>query len=219
MIGARWYASILLVFAARWMVGLPSVGADETSSDRLITFEGKQWRTSGAERVEVEKHAGQELLFVEGSNRTFTYLPDVAFQNGAIEVDFACQPRTVPGVAFHLRAQGDRRDEVLFNRWPASDQQMRIHVEQAVVTRRDGTATILNVRMPRQSSPSVDLPEGFVWFHVKLQIDGGQLRVFLNGSEQADFEVGSMFDEDASGAVGVCGGGFYFANFRYVTRP
>jgi UDP-N-acetyl-D-mannosaminuronic acid transferase (WecB/TagA/CpsF family) len=108
---------------------------------------------------------------------------------------------------------------IIFNRWPGKDQDKSDIVEQAVVTRRNGTVLVLNIRGSGQDSIP-DRMDGPEWFHAKVVVQGDGVKVYLNGGEEPSIEVGAVFDGDRKGVLGLCGGGglgFYFANFRYNT--
>lgn len=188
---------------------------EPTSERQTIEFEGKQWVTNLADEVTIVEHRGTTALRVRGRNDTYVYLADVEVQDGTIEVDIANEPRSKPGVGFRGCYGGTRYDKIVFSRRGGRTGDGNEVVEQAVVTRRDGTFVFLSIRIPERDDvggkPNLD-----EWFHVKIVFHGKDVEVYLNGSNKPCIEVGAMFDDLGAGTLGVCGTGFCFANFRYT---
>ncbi len=199
------------------MLGSTAFATDyEPSTLRdTIEFEGRQWRCDLADEVVVVEYRGKTALRVRGGPTAAVYLPEVEFQDGVIEVDFATPGRSAPGIGFRGHDNGMWHNEIKFNRWPGENQDKRVVVEQAVVTRRANTVLLLNTRGPGFSSIR-DKTEGPDWFHVKVVVQGDRVQVYLNGDEEPTFEVGAVFDGNRSGALGLCGGDFFFKNFKYT---
>ncbi len=189
---------------------------DEAAVGRTtIEFEGNRWECHSADRVAVQEYRGKTVLRVDGGHDTAVYLPDVEFQDGTIEVDMATTGRSVPGIGFRGRDDGDWRNQIIFIHQRASVQNDSDFVEQAVVTRRTNTVLVLHIRKSVQDGVRNSANWGG-WFHVKVIIKGGHVVVFLNGSEEPSFEVGAMFDANEKGVLGLCGGNFCFTNFQYT---
>ena len=192
---------------------------EPSSSGSTIAFEGRNWRHDVADQVSVEEYRGKTALHLYGGPDNSVYLPEVEFQDGTIEVDFATVDRSTPGIGFRGRDNGTWCSKILFNHWPGNDQDHGEFVEQAVVTRRSGTVLVLNIRGSGQDSLP-DGTDGPEWFHVKVVVQGDGAKVYLNGAEEPSIEVGAVFDRNRKGVLGLCGGGgggSYFANFRYNT--
>ena len=189
---------------------------EAASGEKTIEFEGKQWVTDLADRVTVEEYRGTTALCVRGRNDSYVYLPDVEFQDGTIEVDIAIEPRSVPGIGFRGRDDGKWYDKIMIDRRRGEPRDPNEMVEQAVVTRRNGTLVLLRVGTPRQDGLGKK-PDLYEWFHLKVAIRGKDVKVYLNGNEEPSIEVGGMFDDIGRGTLGVCGRDFYFANFRYTS--
>jgi len=206
----------VLTFGAATIAVLGSTTfAQPTSSPNTIEFEGKKWECHSADRVAVKEYRGKTALRIYGGYDTAAYLPDVEFHDGTIEVDMAALDRSLPGIGFRGRDNGNWCSKILFNHWRGEDQDQGEFVEQAVVTRRNGTVLVLNIRGSGQDNTR-DRMDGPDWFHVKAVIQADKVKVYLNGSEEPSIELGAMFDGNEKGVLGLCGGGFYFANFRYT---
>ncbi len=190
---------------------------EPASERKTIEFEGRQWVTDLARVVTVKEHQGTTALCVRGRSDAYVYLADVELQDGTIELDIATEPRSMPGIGFRGRDDGNRYDKIMFARWRGASQDETEVVEQVVVTRRSGTLGLLRVRIPVPDGVG-EKPDLHEWFHVKVAFRGKEVKVYLNGSEDPCVELGSMFDDVGKGTLGVCGTDFYFANFRYTAN-
>ena len=193
------------------------------AGDRLSTvpdtveFEGRRWRYHSIRRAVVKEYRGKTALCVNGQRSDgAVYLPGIEFRDGVIEVDMATPDRSAPGIGFRGRDKGKWRNRIMFSRRRGRSQDRRGVVEQAVVTRKASTVLLLNIEESRYYGLSEELG-GYDWFHVKIVVQGDTIRVYLNGGQKPSVVVGAMFDGDQKGVLGLCGGDFYFANFKYTT--
>ncbi len=211
---------LLIGTAVAIALGSMALAAErETSfSPTTIEFEGRRWAHDATGRFAVEEYRGKTALRLCGGYDASICLPDVEFKDGVIEVDLAALSRSTPGIGFRGRDNGKWCNRVTFNHWLRKGQVADI-LEQAVVTRKNGTVLVLNLRGPGPDG-SRESWDGPGWFHAKVVVLGDTVKVYLNGSEEPAIELGAVFDKDRKGMLGLCGGGgggFYFANFRYVT--
>lgn len=190
--------------------------AQPIPSPNTIEFEGNELEYHSADPVAVteEEYRGKTALRIYGGYDTAVYLPDVEFQDGTIEVDIAPLDRLIPGIGFRGRDDETWCNKILLNHWRGKKKDQGEFVEQAVVTRRNGTVLILNIRRSGRDN-SHDMMDGPAWFHVKAVIQADKVKVYLNGSDEPSIELGAMLDGNERGVLGLCGGG-YFANFQYT---
>lgn len=211
---------VRLIAVATWFLLLGTPGTASAEPDQTIEFEGVKWSIHQADRVFVEQHEGRQALFIGGSSRTRLFLPDVKFRNGTVEADFAIRPRAIPGIATFQEAGGDPACRVMFFRHFSRSKSVADNVvEQAVVTRRNGSAVVLTIRdeVVRDGLAGRQLSH---WFHVKLEIKDDKLRVFIDDHPKPVFELrGIMWDGNGGSLIGVCGGGFYLSNFQVQSSP
>jgi len=191
-----------------------TVFAQPTSSPKTIEFEGRKWECHSADRIVVQKYRGKTALRIFGGYDTAVYLPDVEFQDGTIEVDIAPLDRLLPGIGIRGCDDGTWCNKILLNHWRGKNQDQGEFLEQAVVTRRNGTVLVLNIRRSGQDNTR-DRMDGPDWFHVKAVLQADKVKVYLNGSDEPSIELGAMLDGNEKGVLGLCGGG-YFANFQYT---
>ncbi len=105
---------------------------------------------------------------------------------------------------------------ILFNCWSGSGKGGEMTVEQAVVTRRSNMVALLNIRVPPHDSAGRK-QETHDWFHVKLVIQGDNVKLYLDTNQEPSLELGAMLNETERGTLGFFGSEFVFANFRYTT--
>jgi len=195
----------ILTFGAAMIAVLGSaVFAQPTSPPNTIEFEGKKWECHSADRVAVKEYRGKTALRIFGGYDTAVYLPDVEFQDGTIEVDIAPMDRLIPGIGIRGRDNGTWCNKILLNHWRGENQGQCEFVEQAVVTRRNGTVLVLNIRRSGQDNTR-DRMDGPDWFHVKAVIQADKVKVYLNGSDEPSIELGAMLDGNEKGVLGLCG--------------
>ncbi|MHB0956940.1 MAG: hypothetical protein ACYC0X_13460 [Pirellulaceae bacterium] len=200
------------------VIGVTALALDNEPllRQRTIKFEGKEWKHSAVGEVTAEKYREKmALCLYEGGDKNFVYLPDIEFQNGTIEVDIAAFGRSLPGIGFRGCDEGSWRNKIVFNRWRGIQATPYDVVQQAVVTHKIGTVLLLNIERSEQEDTHQS-PGVCEWFHVKIVIQGSNMKVHLNGREEPSIEVGAMFDENEKGVIGLCGGDCGFANFRYT---
>jgi hypothetical protein len=180
-----------------------------SDAQRRVEFEGRQWVADADSNLAVRKFRGRPALNVRGGVHTYAYLADVDFRDGTIEVDMAAGPRGVPGVAFRGSQDAKHVDRVAFRSSAPDSLPAETAVEQAVITRRDGTFVFLRM------SSGIEVTK---WFHVKVVVLGEKMEVYLNDAEEPVFIVDKILDGETRGTVGVWGlQDVYFANFQYTS--
>jgi hypothetical protein len=155
---------------------------------------------------------------------SFAIVKDATFLDGSIEVDLAGQPaagagggaRGFIGIAFRL--QGDGRYEYIYLRptnGRADDQVRRNHSTQ-YSAHPDFDFARARKEAPEKYESYVDLQPG-VWTKYRIEIDGRNARLFVNGSEQPCLIVNDMKLEPKAGAVALWvgpGTEGYFSNLK-----
>jgi hypothetical protein len=206
-------ASGMLLSILLGSTALPADNQSPTQQD-AITFEEKGWELHEVTRAAVEDYRGKTALRVQGQHTdSSVFLPGVEFKDGTIEVDIAALDRTQPGIGFRGRAGGMWRNEIIFNFWPVKGERAAKHLEQAVLTRKDNTVLVLNIRQSARD----DVRCSVKWFHVKIVVRESKVQIYLDGNGRPSIEMGNVFDETQRGAIGLFGGDFYFANFSYTS--
>jgi hypothetical protein len=159
---------------------------------------------------------------------SYAIVKDASFRDGAIEVDLAGQPaagagegaRGFIGVAFRLQADG--RYEYIYLRptnGRADDQIRRNHSTQ-YSSHPDFDFARLRKEAPEKYESYVDLQPG-VWTRYKIEVDGRNARLYVNGAEQPCLIVNDLKLEPREGRVALWVGPEtegYFSNLKIATK-
>ena len=180
---------------------------------KQIEFEGKTWKADLAKEVEVVEYMGKTALHVVGAEQTYVFLPHVEFTDGVIECDIA-GPR-FSGLGFRGREAGKRVEKVYFRPFNSGTEKHENTVQYAVIGHPEGGWRHLRENFPGKYETGADLKPN-TWFHVKLEIKGKAVKVFVNGKKEPVLTVDPMLDGESKGTVGVWGWDTYFANFKFT---
>jgi hypothetical protein len=159
---------------------------------------------------------------------SYAIVKDASFRDGAIEVDLAGQPaagagegaRGFIGVAFRLQADG--RYEYIYLRptnGRADDQIRRNHSTQ-YSSHPDFDFARLRKEAPEKYESYVDLQPG-VWTRYKIEVDGRNARLYVNGAEQPCLIVNDLKLEPREGRVALWVGPEtegYFSNLKIAAK-
>jgi hypothetical protein len=179
--------------------------ADATHEPALteVPFDSGRWSAADAPPAP-DASAGDTTWIVHG----LALLRDVDLADGVIEFDV--RSRNSPTVVFH--AQSSQEYEMVYLRMGQSDtpvalQYVPVHrrfVPWRLYAEDQGTATIDSLGQN----------------HVRLEIRGRELRVFVNGAPTPNL-VATLRHPSRSGAIGVSslGGTDRFSHFRYAALP
>ena len=213
MTGTR--ASLLFLLA------VPLAGQ---SADRL---EGKN--VSIAQTNFKDRSAVQLIAAADAPNAaSYAVVKDVLFRDGAIEVDLAGQPaagagsgaRGFIGIAFRLQADG--RYEYIYLRptnGRADDQVRRNHSTQ-YSSHPDFDFARSRKEAPEKYESYVDLQPG-VWTKYRIEVEGRNARLYVNGAEQPCLIVSDLKLEPQEGRVALWvgpGTEGYFSNLKIAPR-
>lgn len=162
--------------------------------------------------------AGGGVVVFEGSS----------FHNGIIEVDVAGKPqanapalaRGFVGIAFRVPPDASRYDYVYVRptNGRADDQERRNHSTQ-YASFPDNEWLKLRTEFPGKYESYVDLIPG-EWTHLKIEVDGVKMRLYVNGASQPTLLVNDLKLGDGSGSVALwigVGTEAYFANLKLTS--
>jgi hypothetical protein len=159
---------------------------------------------------------------------SYAVVKDASFLNGAIEVDLAGQPaagagegaRGFIGIAFRL--QGDGKYEYIYLRptnGRADDQVRRNHSTQYSAY-PDFDFDVSRRQAPGKYESYVDLQPG-VWTKYKIEVEGRNARLYVNGAEQPCLIVSDLKHEPKAGGVALWvgpGTEGYFSNLKVTAK-
>lgn len=158
---------------------------------------------------------GGGVVLLEGSS----------FHNGTIEVNVAGMPqanapasaRGFVGIAFRVPPGASRFDYVYIRptNGRADDQERRNHSTQ-YASFPDNEWLKLRTESPGKYESYTDLIPG-EWTHLKIEVNGVRMRLYVNGASQPTLLVNDLKLGDGSGAIALwigLGTEAYFANLR-----
>lgn len=167
----------------------------------------------------------QVIAKADAANATsYAVVKGASFRDGTIEVDLAGQPAAGAGAAARgfigiaFRMQPDGRYEYIYLRptnGRADDQVRRNHSTQ-YSSYPDFDFARSRQEAPEKYESYVDLQPG-VWTRYKIEVDGRQARLYVNGAEQPCLIVNDLKLDPQKGSVALWvgpGTEGYFANLR-----
>ncbi len=168
-----------------------------------VPFSAKEWSFIEREPIQFETKLGKEALYLNGQ----ASLQRVNFQDGTIEVEFmANKPRAFAGIQF--RAQDGSNYETFYVRLHKSG-----FLDAVQYTPEFNGESNWQLYREHQAAVSFDPKQ---WNHLKLEIRGSNLKVFLNDSTEPILVVDNLRRDDKEGFIGIQSFlGAYFSNFKY----
>jgi hypothetical protein len=215
---------VLAVVSRASLSALLAVPLAAQSADRLA---GKN--ASIAQTNYQGRSAIQVIAAPDAPNATsYAVVKDVLFHDGTIEVDLAGRPgagagsgaRGFIGIAFRLQADG--RYEYIYLRptnGRADDQVRRNHSTQ-YSSHPDFDFARSRQEAPEKYESYVDLQPG-VWTKYKIEIEGRNARLYVNGAEQPCLIVNDLKLEPREGGVALWvgpGTEGYFSNLKITAK-
>ena len=163
-----------------------------------------------------------------GTGGGMVLLEGTAFHNGTIEVDVAGTPqanapaatRGFVGIAFRVPPAAAKYDYVYIRptNGRADDQKRRNHSTQYASFPDNEWLKLRNESPGKYESYTDLIPSE--WTHLKIEVDGLKIRLYVNGATQPTLLVNDLKPGDTTGAlapwIGV-GTEAYFANLRVET--
>ena len=217
------FTSVMTTALALLLV-LVAVPLEAQTADRLVGKNVSIAQTNYKGRSAVKVAANPDAA----NATSYALLKDVTFRDGVIEVDLAGQPaaganagaRGFIGIAF--RIQGDGRYEYIYLRptnGRADDQVRRNHSTQY------SSYPDFDFARSRQESPEkyesyVDLQPG-VWTRYKIEVQGRNARLYVNGAEQPCLIVNDLKLDPRDGGVALWvgpGTEGYFSNLKITAK-
>jgi hypothetical protein len=217
------FTSVMTTALALLLV-LVAVPLEAQTADRLVGKNVSIEQTNFKGRSAIKIVANPDAA----NAASYALLKDVTFHDGVIEVDLAGQPaaganagaRGFIGIAF--RIQGDGRYEYIYLRptnGRADDQVRRNHSTQY------SSYPDFDFARSRQESPEkyesyVDLQPG-VWTRYKIEVQGRNARLYVNGAEQPCLIVNDLKLAPRDGGVALWvgpGTEGYFSNLKITAR-
>lgn len=184
-----------------------------------VTFQGRTW-VSFADKAEASTYQAKEALHVSTKGGGMVYLKDAEIADGIIEADIAKGPFT--GIVF--RGQDSQHADCIYFRPQAAVGQgeARDHVVQHCAWGDPKTEwSHLRKNFPGKYEAYADVPADG-WFHARLELNGLQIKVFVNHATKPCLIVEKALSGQARGKLGLWAWDGYFSNLTYspaVSQP
>ncbi len=149
------------------------------------------------------------------------FVTDLEFQNGTIEADLIgpIEPddRTFVGIAFRIDPTNTKQHELIYFRPFNSGTERHLHTVQYVATNTIYDWPYLREHFPGVYEAGATIANN-VWFHVRLEVDGTTVQVFVNTDTKPVLVVKDLKLGDHRGRVGFWGYPGAFANLKVTPR-
>lgn len=167
-----------------------------------------QW-VYDAERVAVgwsKKFRKADEMVQTLGRGTVAYPKDLQFRDGVIECDMA--GGAYLGISFRIReVEGKRLSEDIYFRISGNERPKTVQYYPHGKLKQDELH-----RPPYEQA--IRLIEQNEWFHVKIEVQGRQARVFLDHSQKPVQVIEDLMHDHTDGSVGVRSWGGRFANLK-----
>jgi sugar lactone lactonase YvrE len=161
----------------------------------VIDFESDSWQLINAE---IQDHLGRQCL--AGA----AVLKDVEFENGVIEVDVAVDgSRSYPGIIFRMQSNAD------YERFYIRPHRAGLYPDALQYTPVFKQVAGWQLYNGPGYTAAVDMADN-EWVHVKMEVQGTQARVYMNGALKHGVSRGTI------GVLGPNDGTACFSDFKYT---
>lgn len=196
---------------------IESSRAQEIQPDLKRIPEGSGWRGNVSSAKLFDKDGAPALEFTG-----LIWIDGYDFDSGTIEFDArgkSAQPQgSFIGVAFRI-VDATNYDAVYFRpfNFHAADAQARSHSVQYMSIPNWPWPKLRQEKKGQFEKPIEPAPDGDAWFHAKVAVEGGQVKVFVNNEAEPSLVAKELSDRDG-GSVGLwCTGYGALANVK-ITR-
>lgn len=187
--------------------------------DLAAVSEGAEWKGSGIDAAKVLLIDGGAAIEFDKEGVNITWLDGFEFTDGTIEFDARgkSEPpqKSFVGVAFRV-VNENIYDAVYFRpfNFRSEDSVRKSHAVQ-YISSPEWPWSRLREENPGEYEKAIEpAPDGDTWFHVKIVIEGRQIKVIVNNSNAAALQVTELSDR-SGGSVGLwCYGYGVIANLK-----
>jgi hypothetical protein len=217
--------SVAILASAEAAAQCPSWSFAQGLQPHNVTVDCLNYR--GRRAVRVRSLPSADFVYdaqKSGTGGGIVLLQGHSFHDGTIDVDVAGEPqanapalaRGFVGIAFRVPLDASRYDYVYIRptNGRANDQERRNHSTQYASFPDNGWLT-LRAESPGKYESYTDLiPEE--WTHLKIEVNGVRMRLYVNGAAQPTLIVNDLKLGDSEGAIALWIGIGTEANFTHL---
>jgi hypothetical protein len=210
-----------------YLLSAGALHAEETTTaiDLATIADGKDWKLVGR-TVSVLDEAGKKGIRFKkamGMGGAMAWLPKSNFGDGTIELDLRgedVRQQSFLGIAFRIPNGAELSYEVVWFRpfnFKSSDAERRVHSVQYAAYPKFPWNKLRKDKPGVYESAVNPVPDPAGWFHAKIEINQGKVRVYVNEAATPCLVVDRLLDRQA-GAIGLWVGndsGGDFANLKF----
>jgi hypothetical protein len=219
--------ALCYLMSACYLVSAGALHAAETTTaiDLTTISDGKDWKLVGR-NVSVLDEAGKKGIRFKkaiGVGGAMAWLPMSNFGDGTIELDLRGENKlqqSFLGLAFGITEGAELSYEVVWFRpfnFKSDDAQRRAHGVQYASYPKFPWNKLRKDKPGVYESAINPVPDPAGWFHAKIEINQGKVRVYVNEASTPCLVVDRLVDRKA-GAIGLWVGtdsGGDFANLKF----
>lgn len=204
---------------------LEGTTSNETNHQMIIADleaipEGKVWK-GNIDVARLVENEGVAAIEIDDENFNVIWLDEFEFTDGTIEFD-AKGKSTPPqssfvGIAFRV-VDDITYDAVYFRpfNFGAPDAERRAHAVQYVSSPLWAWDRLRAEKPGQFEQPIEPAPDGDMWFHAKIVIEGREVKVFVNNANEPALQVTELSDR-SGGSVGLyCYGYGVISNLQII---
>jgi hypothetical protein len=182
--------------------------------------EGTGWSGSTQAATLVEKDGAPAVEFDE-PDWNLVWMDGFEFNDGTIEFDAKGKSEPPQGsfIGVMFRAVDEATYDAVYFRpfnFRASDETRKSHAVQYVSSPEWSWERLRAEKTGQYEKPIEPAPDGDLWFHAKITIEGREIRVFVNNAEKPALQVTELSDR-SGGSVGIwCYGYGVISNLQII---
>jgi len=177
---------------------------------KVIDLSKINWAEKVGE-IGVVDFQGERVVRTKGTDDTVAFLPGVTLDDGTIEVEIASD--IFSGIA--IRGADTSNYDLLYFRPQNSGTAKHDKTVQYVSKGVPGADwRSLRERFPGKYEAPADINVN-EWFHVRIELQGEQLSVYIDDASEPALVVDKMLGERADGKIGLWGWNSHFRNLKF----
>ncbi|MEO8886134.1 MAG: family 16 glycoside hydrolase [Mucilaginibacter sp.] len=200
----------IIIILTVLLAGQSALAQHSINYDLSKILSAKGFSTTNRKVSELPNHEKNGVMLSADAGEGVAWLNGVTFTNGIIELDMRgknVEQQSFLGIAFHGLTDTKTFDVVYFRpfNFPAADSVKRSHSIQ-YASHPEYPWQVLrqkfNGQYERDIKPS---PNPGEWFHVRIEINSPQIKIFVNGNATPSLVVKKLNDHK-SGLLGLWAG-------------